>query len=73
MSFHGIPERYFHKGDPYFCKCQQTARLLADELHAASDGEWSVSFQSRFGPERWLQPYTSDVLQAMPARGVAPR
>ena len=69
MSFHGIPERYFHKGDPYFCKCQSTARLLADEL-LLREGEWSVSFQSRFGPAGWLQPYTSEVLAGMPARGV---
>jgi len=69
MSFHGIPERYFHKGDPYFCKCQKTARLLADEL-MVKDNEWSVSFQSRFGYDGWLKPYTSTVLAAMPARGV---
>ena len=69
MSFHGIPERYFHQGDPYFCKCQKTARLLADEL-MLRENEWSVSFQSRFGPTGWLQPYTSSVLEQMPARGV---
>ena len=68
MSFHGIPERYFHKGDPYFCKCQKTARLLADEL-LMKDNEWSVSFQSRFGKDTWLKPYTSTVLNEMPARG----
>jgi protoporphyrin/coproporphyrin ferrochelatase len=68
VSFHGIPERYFHKGDPYFCKCQKTARLLADEL-LLQDNEWSVSFQSRFGPDGWLKPYTSTVLEEMPARG----
>jgi protoporphyrin/coproporphyrin ferrochelatase len=68
MSFHGIPERYFHKGDPYFCKCQKTARLLADEL-LLKDNEWSVSFQSRFGRDAWLKPYTSTVLTEMPSRG----
>jgi ferrochelatase len=68
ISFHGIPERFFHKGDPYFCKCQKTARLLADEL-MLKDNEWSVSFQSRFGPDGWLKPYTSKVLQDMPGRG----
>jgi ferrochelatase len=68
MSFHGIPERYFHSGDPYFCKCQKTARLLADEL-MLKDNEWSVSFQSRFGYDGWLKPYTSNVLEEMPARG----
>jgi protoporphyrin/coproporphyrin ferrochelatase len=69
VSFHGIPERSFHQGDPYFCKCQKTARLLADELNLP-DTEWSVSFQSRFGPAGWLRPYTSSVLAEMPARGV---
>ena len=69
MSFHGIPEKYFHQGDPYFCKCQKTARLLADEL-MLRENEWSVSFQSRFGAAAWLKPYTSSVLQEMPGRGV---
>ncbi|HUO18806.1 MAG TPA: ferrochelatase [Steroidobacteraceae bacterium] len=69
MSFHGIPERYFRQGDPYFCKCQKTARLLADEL-MLRENEWSVAFQSRFGPSGWLKPYTRDVLEGLPARGV---
>ena len=69
ISFHGIPERYFHQGDPYFCKCQKTARLLAEEL-LLKDGEWSVSFQSRFGPADWLRPYTIEVLTGMPKRGI---
>ena len=68
VSFHGIPERYFSAGDPYFCKCQKTARLLADEL-TLRESEWSVAFQSRFGPSAWLKPYTRDVLMSMPARG----
>ena len=69
MSFHGIPERYFSAGDPYFCKCQKTARLLADEL-MLRDSEWSVAFQSRFGPSGWLKPYTREVLESLPTRGV---
>jgi protoporphyrin/coproporphyrin ferrochelatase len=69
ISFHGIPERNFHRGDPYFCKCQKTARLLAEEL-LLRDGEWSVSFQSRFGPAGWLKPYTSESLAQLPGRGV---
>jgi ferrochelatase len=69
ISFHGIPERSFHKGDPYFCKCQKTARLLADEL-MLKESEWSVGFQSRFGPADWLKPYTSETLRALPARGI---
>ena len=67
VSFHGIPERYFHRGDPYFCKCQKTARLLAEELMLREE-QWSVSFQSRFGRGRWLAPYTADVLAALPAQ-----
>ncbi len=69
MSFHGIPEAYFDKGDPYFFKCHRTARLLADEL-LLKDGEWSVSFQSRLGPSKWLQPYTFEEVTRLPARGV---
>lgn len=69
ISFHGIPERYVAQGDPYFNRCQTTARLLADEL-LLRDGEWSVSFQSRFGPAGWLKPYTSEVLAQLPGRGV---
>ena len=69
MSFHGIPERYFHQGDPYFCKCQKTARLLAEEL-LLKEGEWSVAFQSRFGPSEWLRPYTIETLADMPGRGI---
>ncbi len=69
ISFHGIPERYFHQGDPYFCKCQKTARLLAEEL-LLEEGQWSASFQSRFGPAKWLRPYTIEVLSQMPGRGI---
>jgi ferrochelatase len=69
VSFHGIPERYFQRGDPYFCKCQKTARLLAEEL-MLRDEQWSVSFHSRFGAAKWLAPYTADVVAAMPARGI---
>ena len=69
ISFHGIPERYVQQGDPYFERCQTTARLLADEL-LLPDGAWSVSFQSRFGPTGWLKPYTIEVLNGMPARGL---
>ncbi len=69
ISFHGIPERYVAQGDPYFNRCQTSARLLADEL-LLRDGEWSVSFQSRFGPAGWLKPYTRAVLTGLPARGL---
>ncbi|GAC1451619.1 MAG: ferrochelatase [Steroidobacteraceae bacterium] len=69
MSFHGIPERRVRDGDPYYRQCHETARLLAAALQLPA-GEWSVSFQSRFGPAQWLKPYTSSVLAAMPAGGV---
>jgi ferrochelatase len=69
MSFHGVPERYVSLGDPYRDQCERTASLVAQRLGLAAN-EWSVSFQSRFGRARWLQPYTSEVLAAMPARGI---
>jgi ferrochelatase len=68
MSFHGIPERRVREGDPYYEQCCETATLLAGALRLA-DGQWRVSFQSRFGPAGWLKPYTRTVLAAMPARG----
>jgi len=69
FSFHGIPQRYVDNGDPYFCHCQKTARLVADKL-ALNPSEWKVVFQSRFGREAWLQPYCSVTLQELPATGV---
>jgi ferrochelatase len=69
ISFHGIPERAVRRGDPYYEQCQETALLLARALDLGA-GEWRVSFQSRFGPAGWLKPYTREVLQALPARGV---
>jgi ferrochelatase len=69
MSFHGVPERYVSLGDPYRDQCERTASLVAQKIGLAA-GDWSVSFQSRFGRARWLQPYTSEVLAAMPARGI---
>jgi ferrochelatase len=69
MSFHGIPERFVAKGDPYRVQCERTATLLAARLGLA-DGTWSVTFQSRFGRDRWLQPYTIEELAAMPKRGI---
>jgi protoporphyrin/coproporphyrin ferrochelatase len=69
MSFHGIPERYVTRGDPYRAQCERTAGLLAGRLGLAANA-WSVSFQSRFGRAQWLQPYTSQTLAAMPSRGI---
>lgn len=69
MSFHGIPLRYTQSGDPYFRKCQLTARLLAQAL-GLRDEEWTVAFQSRFGTAEWLKPYTIDFISSLPKRGV---
>ena len=69
MSFHGIPQRYFDLGDPYFCHCQKTGRLLAEALRL-SPGDWSLSFQSRFGKEPWIQPYTNEHLAVLAQRGI---
>jgi len=56
-SYHGLPKSYLMKGDPYHCHCQKTTRLLAERLGWDRD-QLVVTFQSRFGPEEWLQPYT---------------
>lgn len=61
MSFHGIPKRYFLAGDPYFCECQKTGRLLAEAL-GLDEEQWLLSFQSRVGREEWLKPYTDKTL-----------
>ncbi len=69
MSFHGIPQAYFDKGDPYFCECQKTARLLSSQLGLATT-EWKVTFQSRLGPKQWLRPYTDTTLEELPSQGI---
>ena len=69
LSFHGIPERYLHAGDPYYCHCQKTARLVAEYLNLKSD-DWTLYFQSRFGREPWLQPYLDKNLELMPQKGI---
>jgi ferrochelatase len=69
FSFHGMPKRYFLNGDPYFCECQKTARLAAERLGLNED-EWMVTFQSRFGREEWLKPYTDKTLEQLPEQGV---
>lgn len=66
LSFHGMPERTLHLGDPYHCHCQKTARLLGEALGRDVD----VAFQSRFGRAKWLEPATDGVLAAFPAQGV---
>ncbi|MGA7800993.1 MAG: ferrochelatase [Gammaproteobacteria bacterium] len=69
FSFHGVPKRYLDAGDPYHCECQRTARLLADALELP-DERWQLTFQSRFGREQWLQPYTDHTLKSLPGSGV---
>lgn len=69
MSFHGIPERSLSQGDPYACLCQKTARLLAAALELDTTA-YRVVFQSRFGKARWLQPYCSQTLAALPQEGI---
>ena len=69
LSFHGIPERYLHAGDPYFCQCHATARLLRERLGMTED-KLVISFQSRVGRERWLHPYTDQIVRKLAAEGV---
>ena len=70
FSFHGIPKRYFTSGDPYFCHCQKTARLVAEKLQLDEQGQkWQVVFQSHFGKEEWLKPYCDETLEQLPQQG----
>ena len=69
LSFHGLPKSYLAAGDPYFCECQKTARLLADELKL-DDNQWIITFQSRMGVEEWLTPYTDKTLLKLAQQGV---
>ncbi len=68
LSFHGIPREYFLAGDPYFCECQKTGRLLAQALKLPED-RWQLTFQSRLGPKAWLKPYTDKTLEALARAG----
>ncbi|HWU85400.1 MAG TPA: ferrochelatase [Rhodocyclaceae bacterium] len=69
MSFHGLPRFSLDKGDPYFCKCHKTGRLLAEALGLAHE-QYEITFQSRFGRAEWLQPYTQPTLEALARAGV---
>ncbi len=69
MSFHGVPQRYIEQGDPYYCHCQKTARLLAESLELGAD-DYTVAFQSRFGKAAWVQPYTDATIVQLAQRGV---
>jgi ferrochelatase len=68
-SFHGIPQSYFEKGDPYYCQCQKTARLVREKLGWSKE-KLQVTFQSRFGPEEWLQPYTDKTVEKLGKEGI---
>jgi ferrochelatase len=69
LSFHGVPERSLLLGDPYHCQCHKTARLLAERLGLARE-DMLVTFQSRFGKAKWLEPYTEPTLRALAQQGV---
>ena len=65
-SYHGIPKKYFDKGDPYHCYCHKTTRLITEKFNSI---EIKTTFQSRFGPQEWLQPYTDKTLEELPKNG----
>ncbi|MGQ9660265.1 MAG: ferrochelatase [Thermochromatium sp.] len=69
LSFHGIPQAYCDRGDPYFCHCHKTARLLASALDLPAE-RWGLSFQSRLGRQEWLKPYTDATLRDWARSGV---
>ena len=66
-SYHGIPKRYFDKGDPYHCYCHKTTRLIKEKFNEV---DIQTTFQSRFGPQEWLTPYTDKTLEALPSKGI---
>ena len=66
-SYHGIPQKYFDKGDPYHCYCQKTSRLLSEKFKSV---QIKTTFQSRFGPQAWLRPYTDKTLESLPNEGI---
>ncbi|WP_375260331.1 ferrochelatase [Palleronia sp.] len=68
-SYHGVPKRYLMEGDPYHCQCQKTTRLLKERL-GWDDTQITTTFQSRFGPEEWLQPYTVEEVAHLAERGI---
>ena len=81
LSFHGLPQRYVADGDPYAAQCEETARLLVAALglgepapsakSSGGSGRWALAYQSRFGREEWLRPYTDETLRSWAANGIA--
>lgn len=69
FSYHGTPRSYLDRGDPYHCQCHKTSRLVAAALDLA-DEEHMTCFQSRFGREEWLRPYTDEILKSLPDQGI---
>ena len=69
FTFHGNPLRYTHDGDPYQQQCEGTAKRLATALNL-KDGQWCLTYQSRFGPEAWLQPYTDETITSLAQNGM---
>jgi ferrochelatase len=68
FSYHGVPQRYLDEGDPYHCECLKTSRLVAAEL-GLGEADYLTTFQSRFGREEWLKPYTDVTLRSLPGQG----
>jgi ferrochelatase len=68
-TFHGMPEKYLQQGDPYHCQCQKTSRLVRDELGLPKE-RWVTTFQSRFGNDPWLHPYTDETVERLAKSGV---
>lgn len=68
-TFHGMPQKYLLQGDPYHCHCMKTSRLLRERLGLAPD-RWVTSFQSRFGSDPWLQPYTDETVAKLAKSGI---
>ena len=66
-SYHGIPKKYFDKGDPYHCYCHKTTRLIKEKYSLI---DIQTTFQSRFGPQEWLTPYTDKTLEELPSKGI---
>lgn len=68
-SFHGVPQKYLEQGDPYYCHCHKTWRLLREKLGMGPD-KLMMSFQSRFGPDEWIKPYTDATVEELAKKGV---
>ena len=66
-SYHGIPKKYFDKGDPYHCYCHKTTRIMKENFNEI---DIQTTFQSRFGPQEWLTPYTDKTLESLPKKGI---